>query len=207
MPTARAARRSPTRREAAEATREALVQAALGLFARRGYARVGTEEIVARARVTRGALYHHFEDKRDLFRAVHERVESELVKRVAARIEGNSDPWELMVAGTRAFLDACDEPAVKQIALTDAPAVLGWEEWREIDTRYGLGLTRAALAGAIEAGVLRPVPLETLSHILVAALAEAAFLIANAEDSVETRAQVEAALLELLEGLRTPRRS
>jgi AcrR family transcriptional regulator len=202
MPAARAARRSPTRREAAQATREALIEAALGLFARRGYARVGTEEIVSRARVTRGALYHHFEDKRDLFRAVHERVERELVERVAARIEGISDPWELMVAGTRAFLDACDEPAVKQIALTDAPAVLGWEEWREIDTRYGLGLTRAALAGAVEAGVLRPVPLETLSHILVAALAEAAFLIANAEDPRETRAEVEAALLELLEGLK-----
>jgi AcrR family transcriptional regulator len=178
------------------------VQAGLELFAERGYAEVGTEEIVARARVTRGALYHHFADKRDLFRAVHERVERELVERIAARIGGIEDPWELMVAGTRAFLDACDDPAVKRIALTDAPAVLGWEEWREVDARYGLGLTRAALAGAIEAGALRDLPLEPTAHLLVAALAEAAFFVANAEDPAAAREQVEAALLELLEGLR-----
>ena len=81
----------------------------------------------------------------------------------------------------RAFLEACEEPAVKRIALTDAPAVLGWEEWREIDNRHGLGLTRAALAGAVEAGVLRQIPLEAMSHLLVAALSEAAFVIANAD--------------------------
>jgi AcrR family transcriptional regulator len=203
MPTARAAQRSPSRREQyAQATRDALIQAALGLFAKRGYADVGTEEIVARAKVTRGALYHHFKDKRDLFRAVHERVESELVERVAARMEGVTEPWELMVTGTQAFLDACDDPAVKQIALTDAPAVLGWKEWREIDNRYGLGLTRAAIGAAIEAGVLRPLPLEAMSHLLVAALSEAAFLVANAADSEATREQVERALLELLESLR-----
>src|ERR671919_3154419 len=125
------ARRVPGRREAeARATRDALVQAALELFTERGYAGVGTEEIVARAKVTRGALYHHFRDKRDLFRAVHERVERELMERVAARMEGADGPWELMMTGMRSFLDACDEPAVKQIALTDAPAVLGWAEWR-----------------------------------------------------------------------------
>jgi AcrR family transcriptional regulator len=186
----------------ARATRDALIQAGLDLFAHRGYAEVGTEEIVARARVTRGALYHHFEDKRDLFRAVHERVEEELVARIG-RIMGNvADPWELMLAGTRSFLDACEEPAVKQIALIDAPAVLGWDEWREIDARYGLGLMRAALGGAIEAGVLRRVQLEPLSHLLLAALSEAALMIANAEDPAATREEVESALVELLEGLR-----
>src|ERR687891_1957551 len=93
------ARRVPGRREAeARATRDALVQAALELFTERGYAGVGTEEIVARAKVTRGALYHHFRDKRDLFRAVHERVERELVEGIAARIAGIEDPWELIVA-------------------------------------------------------------------------------------------------------------
>ncbi|MGH2957594.1 MAG: TetR/AcrR family transcriptional regulator [Solirubrobacterales bacterium] len=190
------------REEEARATRDALVQAGLDLFAARGYAEVGTEEIVARARVTRGALYHHFADKRDLFRAVHERVERELVEGIAAQLEGVEDPWELMVAGTRAFLDACEDPAVKRIALTDAPAVLGWREWREIDARYGLGLTRAALAGAIEAGVLREVPLQPTSHLLVAALAEAAFFVADAQDPSTARERAEAALLELLEGLR-----
>jgi hypothetical protein len=107
-----------------------------------------------------------------------------------------------MVAGTRAFLDACGEPAVKQIALTDAPAVLGWSEWRAIDERYGLGLMKAALGGAIEAGVLRPAPLDALSHLMLGALSEAAFLIANASDPAATRTEAEAALLELLGGLR-----
>jgi AcrR family transcriptional regulator len=186
----------------ARATRDALVQAGLDLFAERGYAEVGTEEIVARARVTRGALYHHFRDKRDLFRAVHERVERELMERVGERMEASAGPWELMLSGMRAFLDACEEPAVKQIALTDAPVVLGWREWREIDEQHGLGLTHAALAGAVEAGVLRELPLEATSHLLVGAISEAAFVIANAEDARSARSEVEAALVQLLEGLR-----
>ena len=202
MPRTRAAEAPTRRNEVARATREALLQAGLALFARRGYAEVGTEEIVARAQVTRGALYHHFDDKRDLFRAVHERVEEELMERVAARMEGAVDPWELILGGMRSFLDACEEPAVKQIALTDAPVVLGWKEWREIDERHGLGLTRAALAGAVDAGVLRPMPIEPMAHLLVAALSEAAFVIANAEQPRRARTEVEAALLHLIEGLR-----
>jgi AcrR family transcriptional regulator len=201
-PTRTAAATAGTRREEALATREALIGAGRELFAARGYAAVGTEEIVRRAHVTRGALYHHFADKRDLFRAVHERVEDELVAGIGERMEGVSDPWEVMVAGTRAFLDACGEPAVKQIALTDAPAVLGWSEWRAIDERYGLGLMKAALGGAIDAGVLRQTPLDALSHLMLGALSEAAFVIAEAPKPAETREQVEAALLELLEGLR-----
>lgn len=190
------------REHEALATREALVAAGRDLFAARPYAEVGTEEIVRRARVTRGALYHHFADKRDLFRAVHERVEEELVAGIGARMAGVSDPWEVMVTGTRAFLDACDDPAVKRIALTDAPAVLGWSEWREVDERYGLGLMKGALGGAIEAGILREAPLEALAHLMLGALSEAAFLIANADDSASAREQAEAALLALLEGLR-----
>jgi AcrR family transcriptional regulator len=195
--------RAPGRREVeARATREALIEAALELFTDRGYAEVGTEEIVARAKVTRGALYHHFEDKRDLFRAVFERVEGDLMKRIGATMDVAEDPWNLMIAGMRSFLDACEEPAVKQISLTDAPAVLGWREWREIDNRHGLGLTRAALQGAVDAGAIRPIAVEPMAHLFVAALSEAAFVIANAEHPRKARAQVEEALLQLAEGLR-----
>jgi AcrR family transcriptional regulator len=195
--------RAPGRREAeARATREALIDAALELFTERGYAEVGTEEIVARAKVTRGALYHHFEDKRDLFRAVFERVEGDLMKRIGATMDVAADPWNLMIAGMRSFLDACEEPAVKQISLTDAPAVLGWREWREIDNRHGLGLTRAALQGAVDAGVMRPIAVEPMAHLLVAALSEAAFVIAYAEKPRQARAEVEEALVQLIEGLR-----
>jgi AcrR family transcriptional regulator len=191
------------RREAeARATREALIEAALELFTERGYAGVGTEEIVARANVTRGALYHHFDDKRDLFRAVFERVEDELVEGIASRMEAAADPWKLMMAGMRAFLDACEQPAVKRIALTEAPVVLGWKEWREIDNRHGLGLTRAALQGSVDSGVLRPIAVEPMAHLLVAALSEAAFVIAHAARPRNARAEVEQALVELVEGLR-----
>jgi AcrR family transcriptional regulator len=196
--------RRPGRREAeAQATRDALVRAALELFSKRGYGAVGTEEIVARAKVTRGALYHHFSDKRDLFRAVFERVEADLMERIGARMEATEDPWELMLAGMRSFLDACEEPAVKQIALTDAPSVLGWQEWREIDNRHGLGLTRAALQGAVDAGVLRPIAVEPMAHLFVAALSEAAFVVTHSDHPRKARAEVEAALVELTEGLRT----
>jgi AcrR family transcriptional regulator len=186
----------------ARATREALIDAALELFTERGYAEVGTEEIVARAKVTRGALYHHFEDKRDLFRAVFERVEQGLVAGIGAKMEAADDPWKLMMAGMRAFLDACEQPAVKRIALTDAPVVLGWREWREVDNRHGLGLTRAALQRAVDDGVLRPIAVEPMAHLLVAALSEAAFVIAHAPRPRKARAEVEQALVELVEGLR-----
>jgi AcrR family transcriptional regulator len=196
----------PGRREAeARATRDALIAAALQLFTQRGYSGVGTEEIVARAKVTRGALYHHFSDKRDLFRAVFERVEHDLVERVAASMDRVDDSWELMLNGVAAFLDACEDPAVKQISLTDAPAVLGWQEWREMDNRYGLGLTRAALQAAVDAGVLRPIPVDAMAHLFVAALSEAAFVIAHSDAPRKARAEVDEALLALIEGLAATR--
>ena len=203
MSTPSTTRRAGRRQAEAQATRDALIRAALELFTERGYAAVGTEEIVARAKVTRGALYHHFADKRDLFRAAFERVEEDLMERIGALMRVTDDPYELMIAGMRSFLDACEEPAVKQISLTDAPAVLGWQEWREIDNRHGLGLTHAALQSSVDAGVLRPIAVEPMAHLFVAALSEAAFVIAHAEHPGEARDEVERALIQLVEGLRT----
>ena len=188
--------------ERTEETRAALIAAARGLFGERGYAAVGTEEIVEQARVTRGALYHHFDDKRDLFRAVFEQVESELVASIGERIGGISDPVELLLTGMRDFLDACLDPRLSRISLVDAPSVLGYAEWREIDARYGLGLIIVALQGAIDAGVLRPTSVRPLAHLLMAALSEAGLLIAHSDDPAATRAEVEPPLIELLEGLR-----
>jgi AcrR family transcriptional regulator len=172
------------------------------LFAERGYAGVGTEEIVRAADVTRGALYHHFADKRDLFRAVHEEVEQELVQSVADRIGAIEDPWELLVTGARVFLDECTDRVFMRIALLDAPSVLGWQEWRAIDERYGMGLVSASLGNAMEKGVLLRQELRPLSHLVLAALGEAAFLIANSDDPKAAREQVEPPLMALLEGLR-----
>jgi AcrR family transcriptional regulator len=179
------------------------MRVARDLFAERGYAAVGTEEIVARANVTRGALYHHFADKKDLFRAVHEELEQELVASIGEQIAGIEDPWELVVTGVRAFLDACTDPALRQIALIDAPAVLGWEEWREIDARYGLGLVSFALRNAMDRGVFREAEVTPLAHLLLGAMTEAAMMVANASDPEAARSGAEAALLALAEGLRT----
>jgi AcrR family transcriptional regulator len=186
----------------AEATRATLLRVARDLFAQRGYAAVGTEEIVAAAGVTRGALYHHFDDKRDLFRAVHEGLEAELVASIGARIEGIEDPWELLVTGTHAFLDSTSDEALRRISLIEAPAVLGWEEWRAIGTRHSLGLVAFGLENAMERGILRRQEVEPLAQLLLGALTEAAMIIANAEDPGAAREQVEPALLGLMAGLR-----
>jgi AcrR family transcriptional regulator len=197
-PTPRPSRKA----EQSEATRAALVAAARRLFAARGFAAVGTEEIVRAAGVTRGALYHHFVDKQDLFRAVHEELERTLVEGIGDRIGGIEDPWELIVTGVHAFLDACTDPAIMRIALLDAPAVLGWAAWREVDERYGLGLVSFGLQNAMDRGVLATRPVRPLAHLLMGAMAEAAMVIANADDPAAARDEVEPPLLALIAGLR-----
>jgi AcrR family transcriptional regulator len=178
------------------------MKAARELFSERGYAAVGTNEIVQRAGVTRGAMYHHFPDKRELFRAIYEETERELVEALAARLAAIEDPWEAIVTGMRSFFDISTDPKLMQIGLIDGPAVLGWAAWREIGNRYGLGVTTAALQRAMDAGVLRPADVTLLSHMLLAALGEAALLLANSEDPRAERKHVEATLLAMVEGLR-----
>jgi len=186
-----------------QATRAKLVAAGRHLFAKRGYAGVGTEQIVKRARVTRGALYHHFADKRDLFRAVVEALEVELVERIAAALASESpdDPIESMKLAVRTFLDAALDPGRARITLIEAPSVLGWAEWREIDARYGLGLASAALEGAMGVGRIPRQPVAPLAGIFVAALGEAGIMVATAEDPGAARAEVEAALELLIDGM------
>jgi AcrR family transcriptional regulator len=196
-----------TREERAEATRAQLLAVATELFASRGYAAVGTEDVVREAGLTRGALYHHFADKRELFAAVHERVEQDTVAAIGSRMaaaaeSGAIDPVELLIIGMRSFLDACMEPAVLRITLLDAPTVLGWARWREVDERYGLGLVINGLEYAMATGALRRQEPRPLAHLLLAAIGEAAQLIAHAEHPEQARAEVEPAMLSMLDGLR-----
>ena len=165
-----------------EATRAALVAAARALFAERGYAGVGTEEIVERAGVTRGALYHHFGDKEDLMRAVLHDLSRELAEASATAALKETDQWRQILAAVDAFLDACTDPAIQRIMMTDAPSVLGWDEWREIDTQYGLGLVKASLEQAMETGLIARQPVDPLAHLVVGALDEAAMYISRAAD-------------------------
>lgn len=200
-PAASRARR--TQAERSEATRGALVAAARPLFAEKGYAAVGTEEIVRAAGVTRGALYHHFGGKRDLFEAVYEQIEAELAERIAAgALAGNAaSPLEAMRAGADMFLQACTEPEAQRIVLLDGPSVLDWDRWREIAARYGLGLIEASLEAAIEAGAIRAQPVRPLAHVLMGALDEAAMLVARADDPERMREEVGRTLDSLLDGL------
>ncbi|QUR67267.1 TetR/AcrR family transcriptional regulator [Mycobacterium spongiae] len=203
---AAAANRERSRRsDHTDATRRALVEAGRHLFSRRGYGAVSIEDIVTRARVTRGALYYHFDSKKDLFRAVLEVVEADLVADVQAAMDQVTAAWDLLIVGFGAFLDAATKPAAVQIIAIDGPAVLGWGEWRHIDLRYGLGLVVAALERGMDAGVIRRVPLVPLSQLLLAALTESALQIAGATDKNRTRVEVEGAFIALLEGLRTTR--
>ena len=192
-----------TKAERSEATRRKLLRAARRLFAKRGYAGVGTEEIVRAAGVTRGALYHHFAGKRELLEAVYEQIEAELTEEIAAgALAAGSDPVEALRAGAEMFLDHCMEPEVQRIVLLDAPAVLGWERWREIAGSYGLGLIEGALGGAIEAGAIRRQPVKPLAHALMGALDEVAMYVARAEDPVAARAEAGQTLAGLLDSLR-----
>ena len=185
-----------------EATRRQLVTAARALFGARGYADVGTEEIVRAAGVTRGALYHQFRDKADLFAAVAEQVEAEITNRIAAgAAEAAADPLDALRAGARLFLDACAEPEVERIILLDAPAVLGWEAWRDLASRYGLGLVQLALQAAMDAGAIVRQPVVPLAHVLIGALDECALYIARAEDPAAAREQCAAIFDRILRGI------
>jgi AcrR family transcriptional regulator len=201
----RRAEKSPRRTQAerSQATRAALITTARPLFAERGYAAVATEEIVRAAGLTRGALYHHFGGKRELLAAVYEQLERELAERIASVALGASDPLGAMQSGTEMFLDACLDPEVQQIVLLDAPAVLGWERWREIASEHGLGLIEGTLQAAMDSGQIAPQPVKPLAHVLMGALDEAAMVVARAEDPAAMRVEVAATLQSLLDGLRT----
>ena len=188
-----------------EATRAALVEAARPLFAERGYAAVATEEIVRAAGVTRGALYHHFAGKEDLFAAVYEQVEAELVAEIGQVATVAADPLDALHRGAARFLEACRRPEVQRITLIDAPSVLGWERWREIGVRYGFGLIEEVLKQGMEQGVIERQPVRPLTHLLLGAMDEAAMLVARSDDP-ELREQVAGSIDRYLDTL-APRSS
>ena len=181
-------------------TKAALVQTGRRLFAEHGYAAVSAEEIAAAAGVTRGALYHQFGDKRGLFVAVLEEVERENL----AAIEGLPDAPDIMtrlVAALARFLDTCQERETVQIALTDAPAVLGWQPRRAMEARYGLGLATDLLEQAQREGKVGTAPIPVLAQLVLSAVVEAGLIVAHAEDPVAARAEAEQSLIVLFAGI------
>jgi AcrR family transcriptional regulator len=190
-----------TQAERSEATRGALLQAARELFTEQGFAATSRDEIAEAAGVTRGALYHHFSSKEGLFRAVVEQLEEEMTNHVAEVAMATPDPAAQLRLGSLAFLDACLDPAVRRIVLLEAPAVLGWDQWREIDERYGLALLTHAVQAAIDAGQLAPAAVGPLAHMLLGALNEAALMVATAKQPRRARKEVGQALEGLLDRL------
>ena len=192
-------RRSQAERRAA--TRGALLGAARELFAARGYGGVSTEELVRRAGVTRGALYHHFEDKRDLFRALVEELERELEEIVLGEAgKKGGDALGAYEAGFDAFLDACARPEFGRVLFIDGPSALGWEAWHEIDARYALAQTEAGLGALISSGHMEDVPVAPLARLLHGASIEAALYVATADDKEGAKREVRDAMRTLFGG-------
>lgn len=183
-----------------ESTRGKLIAAGRDLFGRKGFNAVSTEEIVKRAKVTRGALYHHFGDKRDLFRAVAEEVEADSTRRTAEAAAKAKDPWDVALLGARAFLDICLEPPFQQIVIVDAPAVLSPAELNEIVDRHGGGLITAVLQGLIDQGLMKPLPVKPLARMLTGALINGGLTIAQADDQKQTRKEVGEVVEAMLRG-------
>jgi AcrR family transcriptional regulator len=185
-------------------TRRKLERVGRQLFAERGFAEVSAEEIVAKADVTRGALYHHYDGKERLFEAVVDSVMREVHAKLAAAATGYSNPLDALQRGIAVFLKVCTEPQAQRILLIDAPAVLGWPKWREMDSKYGFGLIKQALTGAMKAGLLRQHDTDVLAHLLLGALTEAAMVVARSQNPAKTRKDTEKALASLIAGWRVP---
>jgi len=192
-----------TQAERAAETREALIEAARPLFAAQGFAEVALETIVRAAGVTRGALYHHFADKTELFAAVFEKVEGEVAARMGEAIAASNqtDPVEVMRLGADFWLDVCSDPEVQHIVLVDAPAVLGWTRWTEIGDRYNTGMVRALLTNAVETGRIPPQPIEATVLTILGAMREATLYVARAEDHDQARKDAGAVMNRLIRAL------
>jgi AcrR family transcriptional regulator len=199
-PVVKSQQQVPVRRTQSErraATRGALVTAARALFAERGFAGVSREEIVERAGVTRGAMYHYFESKEDLFRTVYEDVERDLCEAIATTAMVVEDPVEQLRLGSIAFLKAAATGEVRRIAVLDSPAVLDAETRHAVAEQYGLGLVREGLAAVDAAGRLAAGPVEQLAPILMAVLHEAATQIADGANESTTIALIDTLLARI----------
>jgi len=192
-----------TQAERTAATQARLLAAGRTLFATDGYAAVSTQTIVDAAGVTRGALYHQFGDKAGLFAAVYEEVERDVVAAIMYRIASAAPATQLeaMHIGARLFLEECSSPKVQRIVLIDAPSVLGWDRWREVGMKYGLGVVEAMLIQAIADGVIPDQPTRPTAHVLLGALDEAALFVSRADDAAKALQQMFAVCDRLITGI------
>ncbi|GAB3708928.1 TetR/AcrR family transcriptional regulator [Nocardiopsis oceani] len=190
-----------TRAEQRAQTRRTLIREGRRLFTEHGYGGVALAQVVAAAKVTKGALYHHFDGKAALFGAVLEQVQEEVGDAVAEAAEARTDPWEQLTVGCRAFLTASTAPDVRRVMLVDGPAVLGWSRWRALDEASSARHLGEVLTSLVDAGVIRPQPVPPLAHLLSGAMNEAALWLADSGTEQDLE-DVWWALSGLLESLR-----
>lgn len=191
---------SSLRSEQVAQTRAALVTAGRRLFGAQGFAATSVEDIAREARVTTGALYHHFRTKAAVFEAVFEQVHADLGAATLASVPNTTDPVELLHAGIGVFLDQILDPQVARIIVTDAPSVLGLARFTELDEQYALAPTIAALEAASDSGALAIDDAPTLARLLFGALTRAGLLIASSPEPAATRDAVAAALRAIISG-------
>jgi AcrR family transcriptional regulator len=185
-------------------TRDSLIRAGRELFGQKGFRATSVEDLARAARVTTGALYHHFPTKTALFEAVFEQAHSELMAASMEAAQDASDDLDQLGRGFEAFLDAVLEPDLQRILILDGPAVLGPARYTELDERYAFAVIVAGLRAATEAGALRVDDPETVTRLLLGALTRGAMLIANSADPVETRHAVAQSMRALMAGFVRP---
>jgi AcrR family transcriptional regulator len=189
--------------ERSEATRRRIVQVARELVAEEGYARLSTTEVMRRAGVSRGGLYHHFAGKADLLAAVLEALELDVVEQLAVVVADAPDQFAALDTGIQWYLDEClRSTELQRVGLVEGRKALGWEAWREVIAPHGLSMLSAALAAAIDEGKMQRVDPDTLAHLILAALHEATALILSAADRAAERQRAGQAMAKLLDGLR-----
>ena len=187
--------------ERGRATRAHVIEVATRLFAEQGYDGTSIEAVQAAAGISRGSLYHHFPGKDALFWAVLEGVAARVGGQLAAAEADAPDPVAAMRAGLLEWIRVAADPEVRQIGLIDAPAVLGWQRWRELDEQGSLGFIRAALAYAAEAGRIEARHVDSFAHIVLAAANETAMKIARADDTAAALSAGESAFADFLDRL------
>ncbi len=193
---------SRTKASQREATTRQLIEIAREHFTRDGYASAAMEEIVAQAGVTRGALYHHFGSKEGLFLAVLHQVQQEIGEQVDEATATLTDAWEFLKIGSRAFLQASQAPQVRRILLIDAPAVVGWEAWRQADAEGAFPALREVLEQLQSEGALTGLSIDALAYLLSGAMNEAALWIAQSDQPDKALDSAVTALDALIDGLR-----
>lgn len=185
------------------ATANRLIAAGRELFGARGFDQVSQAELVRRAGVTRGALYHHFDGKEGVFAAVYAELQAEITERILDSASQEESVWGQLTAGCRAFLRACLERDVQRIVLEDGPRVLGWDHWRAVDAGSGLVALQEGVRSAIRAGEMRKLPEEATARGLLGTMNELGIWLAAADEPHMALREAETVLAALLEGLRS----